>query len=91
MDEPLKTVPAVALFGGIALYFLGHIAFRLRNVGTLNRPRLVTAFVCLALIPLATEIDALVGRPGRGSVCAFLIAFETTRYREARPRVRAAR
>ena len=25
VDEPLKTVPAVALFGGIALYFAGHV------------------------------------------------------------------
>ena len=34
---------AVALLGGAALYLLGHIAFRLRNVGTLNRQRLVAA------------------------------------------------
>ena len=34
VEDPLKTVPAVALFGGIALYYAGHLAFRLRNVGT---------------------------------------------------------
>ena len=39
VDEPLKTVPAVALFGGIALYYAAHVAFRLRNLGSLNRPR----------------------------------------------------
>jgi low temperature requirement protein LtrA len=91
VDEPLKTVPAVALFGGIALYFLGHIAFRLRNVRTLNRPRLVASVVCLAVIPLATEMDALATVAVAAAICALVIAYETTRYREARTRVRAAR
>ena len=36
VDEPLKTVPAVALFGGVALYYAGHLGFRLRNVRTLT-------------------------------------------------------
>ena len=34
-----KTVPAVAMFGGMALYLLAHVAFRLRNIHTLNRQR----------------------------------------------------
>ena len=41
---------------GLALYLLAHVVFRLRNVGSVNWPRVVTAAVCLALIPLATEI-----------------------------------
>ena len=59
VEDPLETVPAVALFGGIALYYAGHLGFRLRNVRTLNRPRLVAALACLCLIPLSTEVDAL--------------------------------
>ena len=43
VDEPLKTIPAFALCGGVALYLLGHIAFRYRNVGTFNRHRAVAA------------------------------------------------
>ena len=39
VDEPLETIPAVALFGGIALYYAGHVGFRLRNVGSLNPAR----------------------------------------------------
>src|SRR5918999_1903264 len=31
VGEPLKTAPAVALFGGVALYYAGHIGFRYRN------------------------------------------------------------
>ena len=39
VDEPLKTVPAVALFGGIALYYAANVAFRLRIAHTLSRER----------------------------------------------------
>ena len=46
-------MPAVALFGGIALYYAGHVGFRLRNLGTINRARLTALVIALALIPLA--------------------------------------
>jgi len=90
VDEPLKTVPAVALLGGIALYYAGHIGFRLRNVGSLNRPRLVALLLCLALIPVATEIDALISLGFAAAVTAGVIAWEAIRYAEARHRVREA-
>ncbi len=57
-DLPLETVPAVALCGGAALYLAGHIAFRLRNVGSLNRQRVFCALILIALIPFATSVDA---------------------------------
>jgi low temperature requirement protein LtrA len=88
VDEPLKTIPSVALFGGVALYYAGHLGFRLRNVGTLNRPRLVAALACLPLIPLGTEIDALVALALAAAVTSAVIAYETVRYAEARRRVR---
>ena len=59
VGEPLKTIPAVAMLGGTALYLLGHVAFRWRNLHTLNRRRLATAILLVALIPLAREISAL--------------------------------
>jgi low temperature requirement protein LtrA len=89
VDEPLKTVPAVALFGGVALYYAGHVGFRLRNVGTLNRPRLVAVLGCLALIPVATEVDALVAVALAAAVTSSVILYETIRYAEARHRIRA--
>ncbi len=73
-DEPLKAVPAVALCGGVALYLLGHVAFRLRNIGTVNKQRVVVAILAAALIYPATELNALAtvamprrarGRPDR--------------------------
>jgi low temperature requirement protein LtrA len=89
-DEPLEIVPAVGLCGGLALYFAAHVAFRLRNVHSLSRRRLVVAAGLLGLIPLATEVDALVALALVSAVCAGLIAYEAIRFREARARVRAA-
>jgi low temperature requirement protein LtrA len=37
VGDPLETVPAVALCGGIALYFLTHVVMRIRSVYTLRR------------------------------------------------------
>ena len=88
VEDPLKTVPAVALFGGIALYYAGHLGFRLRNVRTLNRPRLVATVACLCLIPLATEVDAIWALALAAAVTSAVIAYETIRYAEARRRVR---
>jgi low temperature requirement protein LtrA len=90
VEEPLDTVPAAALFGGIALYYAGHLGFRLRNVRSVNRPRLVAAIVCLCLIPLGTEVDALWALALAAAVTSAVIVYETIRWAEARSRVRQA-
>jgi hypothetical protein len=73
----------------VALYYAGHLGFRLRNVRTLNRPRMVAVLTCLALIPLSTEVDGIVSVALAASVASAVIAFETIRYAEARHRVRS--
>jgi low temperature requirement protein LtrA len=88
VDDPLELIPATALFGGAAIYFLGHVAFRLRNVRTLSVRRLVVAAVCLALIPVATEVSALAAVSILAAITAGLIAYEAIRYRAARHHVR---
>jgi low temperature requirement protein LtrA len=90
VDEPLKTVPAVALFGGIALYYVAHVAFRWRTAHTLGSERLVAALVSLALIPVATEVDSLVALGLAAALAALLIAYESIRYGELRRRARAS-
>jgi low temperature requirement protein LtrA len=90
VDEPLKAVPAVALFGGIALYFAAHVGFRLRNVGTVNWQRLVVALACLALTPVATQVDALLALGFAAAITSGLIVYEVVRFAEARARVRGA-
>jgi low temperature requirement protein LtrA len=89
VDDPLKTVPAVALCGGVALYLLAHIAFRYRNVGTFNPHRALATVAALALIPLALEVDALYAVAAVTGLLVALIAYEAIRFREARERVRA--
>jgi low temperature requirement protein LtrA len=88
VDEPLKTIPSVALFGGVALYYAGHVGFRLRNVRSLNRPRFVAMLVCVGLIPLGTEVDALVALAAAAAVASAVIGWETVMYAEARRRIR---
>src|SRR5215203_2892744 len=60
VGDQLGTVPATALCGGLALYLLGHNAFRLRGIGSVSIPRLVVTILCLALIPLAVTVPSLV-------------------------------
>jgi low temperature requirement protein LtrA len=88
VGEPLDTVPAVALCGGAALYLAGHVLFRLRMLGTLNRERLLAAILCLALIPLATAVDALIALLAVAAVLVGLVAYEAIVFSETRRRVR---
>ena len=88
VEDPLKLVPAAALLGGAALYLLAHVAFRLRNIHTLNRQRLVTAVVLVALLPLAVEIPALATAAVLAALSAGLVVYEVIRFGEARERLR---
>jgi low temperature requirement protein LtrA len=86
---PLDIVPAVALCGGVALYLLAHVAIRLRNIHSIAGRRLLAAAILLALIPAATEIDALVSVIVVALVVIGLVAWDTHVYGESRERVRA--
>jgi len=88
VDEPLSLVPAAALLGGAALYLLAHVAFRLRNIGSLNRQRLVSAGLLLVLLPVAVEIPALATVALLAAILGALIAYEALRFAEARDRIR---
>jgi low temperature requirement protein LtrA len=90
VEDPLHTVPAFAFLGGVALYLLGHIALRLRNVHTLNRQRLALAILLFALVPLATELPALATLGLVVALLCALIVYETARYGESRTRLRLA-
>ncbi len=88
VDEPLKWEAAVALCGGLALYFAGQIAFRLRNVRSFSRRRTTLMVALLALIPVAHEADALIALAIAAAACWTLIAYELLRYGDARQRYR---
>jgi low temperature requirement protein LtrA len=88
VGDPLGTVPAAAMLGGAAIYLLAHVAFRLRNVHSLNRRRLACAVLLLVLIPVGAELPALATLGLLAAVLTALIAYEALRYAEARDRVR---
>ena len=88
VGDPLETVPAVAMLGGTALYLLAHVEFRWRNVQRFSVQRVACAAVLCALIPLATEVAALVALGGLVAALSVLIAYETVHFAELRDRLR---
>ncbi|HEV3094917.1 MAG TPA: low temperature requirement protein A [Solirubrobacteraceae bacterium] len=90
VSAPLATVPAVALLGGAALYLLAHVAFRLRNMHTLSRRRLVCGVLLIAFIPVerALAISSLATLAVLAAAMTALILYEVLRYADARDRVR---
>src|SRR5205823_6869535 len=90
LGDPLALVPAVALCGGPALYLAGHVLFRLRNVGTVNRQRVAVVVGLAALVPLARRVDAIWGLVAVAVLCAGLIGYEAIRFAEVRANVRHA-
>jgi low temperature requirement protein LtrA len=88
VGDPLGTIPAVALGGGVALYLLGHNAFRLRDIGSVSVPRLVVTVLCCGLIPVAVSVPSLATLATLAVLLCVLVAFETARSREFRRELR---
>jgi low temperature requirement protein LtrA len=86
--DPLETVPAFALCGGLAIYLLGHVALRWRNIRTLSGRRFGLAMVLFALFPLATEASGLASLAIITVLAWLMILSETRMYGEGRYRVR---
>ncbi len=87
-DEHLHDVEAFALLGGVAIYLLGLVAFRLRHVQTLNRHRLGLAIVLLILIPVATSIPASLSLAIVVGLAWAMIAYEHRGYGPDREQLR---
>jgi low temperature requirement protein LtrA len=87
-DEHLHSVPAFALFGGVAIYLLGHVSFRYRHIHSINRQRLLLSIVLLILVPVATEVPALLALCVPTALIWVMIVYETRMYGEGRYRVR---
>ncbi|MEW5811933.1 MAG: low temperature requirement protein A [Actinomycetota bacterium] len=60
IDEPLPPLAALALTGGVALFYAGEVAYRWRDHRQLIVDRLLTATAALLVYPLATSAPALV-------------------------------
>jgi low temperature requirement protein LtrA len=88
VDAHLHTIPAFALLGGLALYLLGHVAFRYRHIHSINRQRLLLAIVLFLLVPVAVELPALATVAIANVLIWLMIVYETRSYGERRDRVR---
>ncbi|HSK48963.1 MAG TPA: low temperature requirement protein A [Solirubrobacterales bacterium] len=87
-DHHLADIPAFALLGGVAVYLLGLVGFRWRHVHTLNRRRLGLAIVLLILVPVATQLAALVSLAIVVVLVWAMIAYEHRSYGETREQLR---
>ena len=83
-------MPAFALLGGVAIYLLGHVAFRWRHVHTFNWQRLILAALLLALVPaaVAVEVSAIATMSIAATLMGAMIVYETRSYGDGRDRVR---
>jgi low temperature requirement protein LtrA len=102
VGDPLDTVPAVALCGGVALYFFTHVVMRIRSVILIRRTtadgpgwfgvgRPAATIASLALVPAAVELPALAALALVTAVCVAVIVYDVIHYREERMQVREAR
>ncbi|TQM35573.1 low temperature requirement protein A [Pseudonocardia cypriaca] len=88
--DPIYGIPLAALYGGAALYLLGHVGFTRYVAGSLNIERLVVVVLLLALLPVVAMLPALVTLAVLAVVLAALIGYETFRHAEQRREVRGA-
>jgi low temperature requirement protein LtrA len=88
VDEPLSSVAAFALLGGVALYLLAHVALRLRNAHSVNWERLGLAVILVAAVPAVGDVPSLAALAGVVGLMWILVAYETSSYGEARTRLR---
>ncbi len=89
LADPLPATALWSLYAGVAAYLIGHLGFRLRNVGSVNVPRAVVAGLLLVTPLAAGQLPALAALAVLAAVLVALIVFEVVRYAEARAAVRA--
>jgi low temperature requirement protein LtrA len=94
VDDPLATVPAIALTGGLALYLLAHVLLRLRisrlegGRGSIGRGKPAALLALVVFSPFADDVPSLVALAFTAGVFIALIAYEAIRYREPRALIR---
>jgi low temperature requirement protein LtrA len=102
VDEPLASVSAVALAGGLSLYYFAHVVMRVRVVHLMRRTtsetpgwigpgRLAAAAGMLAVIPAARAVPALTALALVATLSWALIVWDVIHYRADRVEIRRAR
>jgi low temperature requirement protein LtrA len=88
IGDPLTGFPLVAMYGGVIVYLVAHIFFRLRNVHSVNVQRVAVATVLLLLLPVASRLPALASLGLLAALLVGLISYEATHFAAARRAVR---
>jgi low temperature requirement protein LtrA len=86
LGAPLADAPRLALCGGVALYLVGHVAFRLRLVGSVSVDKLVATAALLVLYAVTGDVAAWALAGAVTAVLAAMCAVETVGARRAEPR-----
>jgi low temperature requirement protein LtrA len=76
-DLPLEDPARLALCGGVALYLVGHVAFRLRMIGTPSVEKTLAAAAIMVIYLLTSDVDAWIVKVLIVAVLALLIARES--------------
>lgn len=87
-SDRLGYFTAVALHSGVALYLLGHVAFKRRLHGTVSAPRLATGIALAATAPLSAHVAPLLALALVVAIVGVLVALETARYATVRQDLR---
>ena len=88
VDHALEPVSSLALYGGVALYFIGHLAFRMRSIGTVSGYRVLIVLLLAGGAVAGVHIPVLVSLGLVAGLCTALVAWETVVYRDWRERMR---
>jgi low temperature requirement protein LtrA len=88
LSDPLYGAPLWAMYGGVALYLLAHVAFAWHCYRSFKVYRLVSAAVILALVPLAASLPALASLGVLSAVLIALNIAESILFRESRDEIR---
>src|SRR4051795_10971907 len=83
VGEPLADGTALGTRGGVALYLLGHVAFRLRIAGSVGVEKLVAAAAVLVLYAVGGDIAAWALAGGVTVILVAMCAYETVSGRRA--------
>jgi low temperature requirement protein LtrA len=90
IGEPLDDATRLAMCGGVALYLVGHVLFRLRIAGSVGVEKLVAAAALMALYAAGADLDAWVLAGAVTVVLGAMCAYESASARRAEPRRRTA-
>jgi low temperature requirement protein LtrA len=79
IDEPLEPLAALALTGGVALFYAGEVAYRWRDHHQLTVDRLLTAAASLMVFPVAVSVPAVLSLAVLTAIGVLRLAWELWR------------